>query len=166
MGEPMKTILLMRHAKSSWDDKVEDDRDRPISKRGKKNAQNIAEFLKDKELIPDLILASSAVRTRQTAEVVIEEMKYRNDICYLNKLYMGEVEIYTRQIQNLADDIHMVLVIGHNPSLDSLLQMITGKVESLPTAAVAYLTVPIDSWRDFSLEVQAELVDLWRPKDL
>jgi phosphohistidine phosphatase len=162
----MKTILLMRHAKSSWDGKEKDDRDRPISKRGKKNTENIAEMLKEEKLIPDLILASAAVRARQTAEVVIDELKYHGDICYINKLYMGEVEAYTQQLQSLEDDVNIVLVIGHNPSLDSLLQMITGKVESLPTSTVAYLTVPIDSWKDFKLEIEGELVHLWRPKDL
>jgi phosphohistidine phosphatase len=162
----MKTILLMRHAKSSWEDKEADDRDRPISKRGKKSAENMGELLKDEKLKPQLILASAAVRARQTAEVVMDELKYHGDICYLNKLYMGEVEAYAQQLQSLPDDIQMVLVIGHNPSLDSLLQMVTGKVESLPTSAVAHLTVPVDSWKDFNLEVQGELVHLWRPKDL
>lgn len=162
----MKTILLMRHAKSSWDEKEEDDRDRPISKRGKKNAEDIADLLKDEKLKPDLILSSAALRARQTADVVIDEMKYHGDICYVNKLYMGEVEAYAQQLQSLGDELQMVLIIGHNPSLSTLLQMVTGKVQALPTSAVAYLTVPIDSWKDFNLEAQGELVNLWRPKDL
>ncbi len=162
----MKTILLMRHAKSSWDGKDTEDRDRPITKRGKKNTETIADYLKEEKLKPDLILCSAALRARQTAEVVIDEMKYHGDICYINKLYMGEVEAYAQQLQGLMDDINMVLVIGHNPSLDSLLQMVTGKVESLPTSTVAYITVPIDTWKDFNLEAQGELVHLWRPKDL
>jgi phosphohistidine phosphatase len=162
----MKTILLLRHAKSSWDGKEADDRDRPISKRGKKNAQNMGEVLKDEKLKPGLILASNALRARQTAEVVMEAMKYHGDICYLNKLYKGEVEVYAHQIQGLDDEIQTVMVIGHNPSLDTLLQMVTGKVEPLPTATLAHITVPVDSWKDFHLEVQGELVHLWRPKDL
>jgi phosphohistidine phosphatase len=162
----MKTILLMRHAKSSWDGKEADDRDRPISKRGKKNAENIGELLKDEKLKPQLILASTALRARQTADVVMAELKYHGDICYLNKLYLGEVEPYVHQIQRLEDDVQTVMIIGHNPGLDSLMQMVTGKIESLPTSAVAHITVPIDSWKDFRLEMQGELVHLWRPKDL
>lgn len=162
----MKTILLMRHAKSSWDGKEADDRDRPISKRGKKNAEDIGKLLKEEKLKPDLILASAAVRAHQTADVVIDELKYHGDICYVNKLYMGEVEAYAQELQGLSDEVQMVLIIGHNPSLSTLLQMVTGKVENLPTAALAYLTMAIDSWKDFHLEAQGELVNLWRPKDL
>jgi phosphohistidine phosphatase len=162
----MKTILFMRHAKSTWDGKVEEDRDRQVSKRGKKNAEQVGEFLKKEKIIPDVILSSSATRARETAEIVMNELKYHGDVCYLNKLYMGEPEIYARQIQSLQDDVEMVLVIGHSPTLDSLLQMMTGKVQTLPTASVAELKVPIESWKEFHPEVQCELVNLWRPKDL
>ncbi len=162
----MKTLLLMRHAKSSWDEKKEDDRDRPLSKRGKKNAEAIGGLLKHEDLTPDLILASSALRARQTAEYVIDEMKYHGDVCYLNKLFMGEVEVYVQQIQGLGDDINTLLLIGHSPVLDTLLQMLTGKVESLPTAAVAYLRLPVNSWKEVNLEMESELVKIWRAKDL
>jgi phosphohistidine phosphatase len=162
----MKTVLFMRHAKSTWDGKDEDDRDRKVSKRGLKNAAQVGELLKKEKLTPDVILSSSAMRARETAEIVMNELKYHGDVCYLNKLYMGEPEIYARQIQSLQDDIEMVLVIGHSPTLDSLLQMMTGKVETLPTASVAQLKVPIESWKEFHPEVQCELVNLWRPKDL
>jgi phosphohistidine phosphatase len=162
----MKTIFLMRHAKSSWDHHVEDDRDRPLSKRGKKNAEHIGKQLKEKNIVPDMILSSSAVRARQTAEVVMDEMKYHGDICYLNKLYMGEVETYAAEIKDLDESVNTLLLIGHSPCLDTLLQMLTGKVESLPTAAVARIEVPIEDWNDFNVEVQSNLAELWRPKDL
>ncbi len=162
----MKTILLMRHAKSSWEGKNQDDWERPLSKRGKKNAQRVGELLKKEKLVPDLIFASSAVRARETAEIVMEEMKYRADFCSVYRLYLAEVDVYVNEIRKIPDDVQMMLVIGHSPSLDSILQMATGKVETLPTSAVAQLTVPIDSWKDFSLETQGELGNLWRPKDL
>ncbi len=156
----------MRHAKSSWEGKNQDDWERPLSKRGKKNAEHIGEFLKKEKLIPDLILASSAVRARETAEIVMEEMKYRADYCSVYRLYLAEVDVYAREVQKIPDDVQRVLLIGHSPSLDSLLQMLSGKVETLSTSAVAQLTVPIEFWKDFTLETQGELVNLWRPKDL
>jgi phosphohistidine phosphatase len=162
----MKTILIMRHAKSSWEGKNQDDWERPLSKRGKKNAQQIGKLLDDEKLVPDLILASSAERAHQTADIVMEELKYHGDFFGLNKLYMAEMEGFVQEIQKLADEINMVLVIGHNPCLDCILQIITGKVESLPTSAVAHLSVPIESWEDFNLDTRGELVHLWRPKDL
>lgn len=162
----MKTLLLMRHAKSSWDEKDQDDFDRPLSKRGKKNAPLMGEMFKDEKLKPEVILASAAVRTRQTAELVMEEMKFRGDVCFLNSLYLAEVEAYVKEIQRIPEEINCALVIGHNPGLESLLQMTTGKVESLPTAAVAYLKLSVSSWTEFSVQTPAELVHLWRPKDL
>ena len=147
------------------DEKVED-RQRSLSKRGKKNAERMGELLKDEKISPDLILVSNANRARQTAELVIEAMKYRGDRCYLNRLYMAEVEVYAQEIVCLHDDVNALLIIGHNPALESLLQMMTGKIESLPTAAVAQLNLPIDAWKDFQMETQAELVNFWRPKEL
>lgn len=161
----MKTLLLMRHAKSNLDDKTED-RERSLSKRGKKNTERMAELLKDEKIVPDLILASNALRARQTAELLIDEMKYQGDRCYLNKLYMAEVEVYAQAIQRISDDAGCLLVIGHNPALESLLQILSGKVASLPTAAIAQLKLPIDSWKDFQLDLQGELLNFWRPKEL
>ena len=93
-------------------------------------------------------------------------MKYQGDRCYLNRLYMAEVETYVQEIVCLHDDVKAVLIIGHNPALESLLQLTTGKIKSLPTAAVAQLKLPIDTWKDFQMETQAELVNFWRPKEL
>ncbi len=162
----MRTILLMRHAKSSWEGKHQDDWERPLSKRGKKDAEHIGEFLKKEKLVPDLILASSAVRARETAEIVMEEKKYRADYCSVYRLYLAEVDVYAKEIRNIPDEAQRVLLIGHSPSLDSLLQMLTGKVETLSTSALAQISVPIDSWKELNLETQGELVNLWRPKDL
>ena len=134
----MKTLLLMRHAKSDLNEKVED-RQRSLSKRGKKNAERMGELLKEEKISLDLILASNANRARQTADVVIEAMKYHGDRCYLNRLYMAEVETYVQELVGLNDEVNALLIIGHNPALESLLQMMTGKIESLPTAAVAQL---------------------------
>jgi phosphohistidine phosphatase len=162
----MKTILFMRHAKSTWDGKTEDDFERQISKRGIKDAERIGKLLKKEKLTPEVILSSTAVRAEETTGLVVKELKYHGDLYYLNKLYLGEPEVYVQQIQNLPDDVQTVLLIGHNPTLDSLLQMITEKVETLSTAAVAQVTLPIDSWKDFNLQVHGELVSLWRPKEL
>lgn len=162
----MKTILLMRHAKSSWEGKNQDDWERPLSKRGKKNAEQIGEFLTKEKLIPDLILASSAVRARETAEIVMAEMKYRADYCSVFRLYLAEVDAYVKEIHKIPDDVQVLLIIGHSPSLDSLLQMLSRKVETLSTSALAQVSLPIDAWKEFSLETQGELVNFWRPKDL
>jgi phosphohistidine phosphatase len=162
----MKTLLLMRHAKSNMAEKASQDRERSLSKRGRKNAAQMGELLKDEKMMPDFILSSNASRASQTADQLIEAMKYKGDRCFLNNLYMAEVDVYASEIQRISDDVNTLLLIGHNPVLDSLLQMVTDKVEDLSTAAIAHIRLPIDSWTDFSLQTQGELVNLWRPKDL
>ncbi len=161
----MKTLILMRHAKSSLAEKNTDDWDRPLSKRGRKNAVTMAKVLKEKEILPQVILASAAVRSHQTADLLVEELSFRGDIYYLASLYRGEVDTYLEAIRRLLDPADCVLVIGHNPVLESFLQMITGKVEALPTASLAYLQVPVNAWQELSLDTPAELVHFWKPKD-
>jgi len=162
----MKTLLLMRHAKSSWKDQDLKDRKRPLSKRGKRNAPQMGELLQEKELLPQLILASSALRARQTAELFAEASKYQGDIRYLDDLYMAEADEYLDELKKLPDDLERVMIIGHNPGLESLLPMLTGRVESLPTAAIAHMTLPISNWKELNKKTKAELIELWRPKEL
>jgi len=161
----MKTLLLMRHAKSSWGYKVKDDWDRPLAKRGEKNAPEMGKLLMEKELVPQVVLSSAAVRAKQTSELLIKAVDFRGDIHYLSSLYMGEVDVYPKEIRHLPDEANCALIIGHNPGLETLLQTLTGKIEALPTASIAYLTVPIDTWKDFDLDCASELVHLWKPKD-
>lgn len=156
----------MRHAKSSWEGKHEDDRERPLSKRGKKNAAQMGELLKEEKFTPDLILSSSAVRARVTAEVIMDTLGYHGDVCFLNSLYLAEVDAYLKELRRLDDHVDCVLIISHNPGLESLLQTMVDKIEALPTASVAYLNIHIDSWKDYTGDSQAELVKVWKPKDL
>ncbi len=161
----MKTILLMRHAKSSWGDKVKDDWDRPLSKRGKKNIPEMTQLLKEKEVIPQVILASAATRARETGELLVHELRYRGDVQYLSSLYMGEQDTYLKEINQLPDAVDCALVIGHNPGLEMLFQMLSGRVESLPTTAIACFQVPIDTWKELDYDCKFEAIHLWKIKD-
>ncbi len=156
----------MRHAKSSWPHKVDEDRDRPLSKRGRKNAEQIGELLKEEKLVPEVLLISNAERAKETAQLVMDAMHYKGDVYYLNSLYMAEVEANLKAIQRLPDEVNCAMIIGHNPGLEGLLQLLTGKVESLPTAGVAVLRLPSAAWEDVTLETKAELVNMWKPKEL
>ncbi len=167
----MKTLLLMRHAKSSFKDNDIADFERPLSKRGEKDAPRMGKLLKDKDLVPDVILSSSAVRAGRTAELVAEKSGYKGEIVYVNDFYLGEPEVYINTLRDLNEDEESgekktVLIIGHNPGLETLLQMLTDKVESLPAGAVALLEVPVRSWKAMNAEVIADLEHVWRPRDL
>ena len=162
----MKTILLMRHAKSSWKDKDIKDIKRPLAKRGKRNAPQMGEFIKEKELVPQVILSSPAVRAQQTAELFVKGSEFQGEIKYIDALFMAEADEYLKQLRTLPDDIERVMVIGHNPGLESMVPLLTGQVEALPTASIAYLVAPIRRWKDLSKETQVDLVEIWRPKEL
>ncbi len=162
----MKTLLLMRHAKSSWKDTDLPDHERPLNKRGRRDAPMMGELLAERELIPERILSSSALRARQTAELLAETAGYTGTITYLDRLYMAEVDEYINVLNDLPDDVDPALLIGHNPAMETLLQMLSGKIESLPTAVIALLRLPIESWAELTLNTQGELAEIWRPKEL
>jgi phosphohistidine phosphatase len=168
LGGQMKTLLLMRHAKSQFKETEIPDFERPLSKRGEKDAPRMGKLIKDKGLSPDLIISSTAVRAARTAEAVAEKSGYKGEVIYNQSLYLGEPDVYLETLRSLEDDKDndIVLVIGHNPGMESLLQVLSDKVESLPTGAVAYLRLPIRSWSALTPDIIATLAELWRPRDL
>ena len=162
----MKRLLLMRHAKSSWKDSKLPDHERPLRGKGEKNAEAMGKFLKSKDLVPDLIVSSSAVRAVKTAEFVAHKSGYKADIVKLDALYMAEPSIWLDSLRAHADKQKIVLLVGHNPGMEALLQLLTGQVESLQTACVAYLSVDVKSWKDINEKTEFHLKKLWHPKDV
>lgn len=160
----MKTVLLMRHAKSSWKHEDLQDVDRPLNKRGKKDAPYMGEALAKKKKVPELIFSSSAKRARQTAKAVAKASGYDGDIQYFDSLYLAEPQAYIDVLQQVPDELKRVMVVGHNPGLESLLQQISGRVETLSTGAIAFVDVPVKKWKELGKEVEGSLMDLWYPE--
>ena len=160
----MKILILMRHAKSSWKDHEISDKDRPLKKKGKKDAQMMAKLLVEKELLPQKMLVSSAKRASRTAEIIIEETEIKIPVEYLDQLYMAEVQVCFDLLQSVPDELERVMVIGHNPSLECLMQVLSGQIESLPTGAAALISLPIKSWKELNPETKGDLIDLFKPK--
>ncbi|GAP22046.1 SixA phosphatase family protein [Leptolinea tardivitalis] len=162
----MKTLLLMRHAKSSWKHPELPDQDRPLNKRGEKDSPHMGKFLREKELVPQLILASPAKRVTQTIDGMLTKMNFKGKVEYIDSLYLAEPAAYLSTLQTVPDKFDRVLIVGHNPGLEGLLQILSGQVESLPTASVAHLMLPIDHWSDLKEETRGELVERVKPRDL
>ena len=161
----MKTLLLMRHAKSSWKQTDLPDIDRPLNPRGERDAPAMGGLLKDNELIPDLILSSPAARARRTAELVANMSHYEHEIVFVDKLYMAEPPDILGALNLLPDEITRVLLVAHNPGLEEALQLLTGEVESLPTAAIASISLPIEHWSELNDGTRGSLLKVWRPKE-
>jgi phosphohistidine phosphatase len=162
----MKTLLLMRHGKSSWKDDKLEDHERPLKKRGRKDSNRIAKVIEKSNLVPDLILSSSATRARETAEIVAETLSYKQDIDYLDELYMGEPQNFIDALINLDNDYNTVLVVAHNPGLEAYLQIIDGEIEAVPTAGLGHLVLMIDDWKALSFDTMGDLIGFWTPKAL
>ena len=153
----MKRLLIVRHAKSSWKNGDLTDHERPLKKRGKNDAMKMGKLLKNKKIIPDLIICSTATRAKETAKILSASMKYKNKITYTDTLYMAEPSDILSAIINCGKKDKTVMVIGHNPGLEALVQILTGKVESLPTASIAYITLKINNWAEITKSENAKL---------
>jgi phosphohistidine phosphatase len=162
----MKTLLLLRHAKSSWKDPKLEDHDRPLNKRGKRTAPLMGALLQNEKLVPDLILSSSAVRTYNTALLVAKACNYPGKIKQTRTLYLAAPQTYVEVLRKVDEKHARVLMVGHNTGMEEFLSTLTGKATTMPTAALAYIELPLKHWRDFDLNAESKLVNLWLPKSL
>jgi len=135
----MKNLLLLRHAKSSWKDDSLNDHERPLKKRGKKDAKRIAKVILENDLIPDLILSSSAMRARETVAIIIENLDTDIETIFSRELYMAEPEDFFEILSAIDNPHQIVMIVGHNPGLEAFLQILGGEIEALPTAGLAQL---------------------------
>ena len=161
-----KTLIIMRHAKSSWDNPGLADYDRPLNKRGLRDASRMAQWLSESELIPDQVIASAACRANQTASIVTNELALETDILETRDLYLSDYDAYLEQVSYLPNNVETVLVIGHNPTMESLVYLLSGESVSMPTAAIAVIQLPIDTWSDQVTSASANLVKHVFPKSL
>ena len=162
----MKTVLILRHAKSSWSNPSLADIDRPLNKRGKNDAPRMGTLLKEQDIIPDLILSSPALRARKTAEAVSEYSGYEGQIDIVPDFYPGDPYTFIETLASLPDDYDNVMIVAHNPGLEELLYALAGESARLPTSALAQVELPLDYWQELDDEMEGKLVNLWRVKEL
>lgn len=171
----MKTILLLRHAKSAWNDPRLDDQERPLSKRGEQAAALMADYVAHRSPRPDLVLCSTALRTRQTLAPLVKRLDAPVPPISLEKeLYLASEDVLLAHLQELTDETRVVLMIGHNDGLWRLAEALAGAgpphlhqalAQKFPTGALATLRTGDGPWRDLKWG-SAELVAFVKPKDL
>jgi phosphohistidine phosphatase len=162
----MKTLLLMRHAKSSWDNPSLSDHDRPLNKRGKRVAPRMGKLLGEVDLIPDEIISSTAKRAKMTVEGLLEACPFEGDVVYTRNLYHADVEEQIEVLQSLKDEVGIALLVGHNPGMEIFLEIICDESEHMPTAAIAYIQFDVGRWFEITTDTYGTLKHLWRPKEL
>jgi phosphohistidine phosphatase len=145
----MKTLLLLRHAKSSWDDASLDDHDRPLSDRGGRAGRLVASYLARQSIGVELVLCSSALRARQTLDLVLPSLEENVEVRIEDGLYAADATDLLDRLRGVAESVPAVLVVGHNPSLQQLaLRLVAGGEparlhqlqQKFPTGAVATIT--------------------------
>jgi phosphohistidine phosphatase len=163
----MKTLLVLRHAKSSWQEAALDDHERPLNKRGLRDGPRMGELIRKRRMTPDVIISSDAVRARVTAEAVAKAARYAGEILLDRRLYAASPASIVTVLRTVPEgEAATVMIVGHNPGLEELVALLTGEDQNMTTAALAQIVLPIDRWRDLKASTRGKLSGVWRPKEL
>jgi phosphohistidine phosphatase len=144
----MRILYLLRHAKSSWNDASLRDFDRPLKKRGREAAERIGQRMALETLSDPLVICSPAVRTRETAEIVLQNANLQLEPRFDERIYEASVRELVQIVTEIPDDREVALMIGHNPGFEELLSFLTGEHRRMPTCALAKIRFGDVSWKD------------------
>jgi len=145
----MKTLFIIRHAKSSWDDSVRSDFDRTLNKRGERDAPLMGMVLKQKAIMPDLIISSSAKRAKKTSLIISGQIGYKDsNIVFEKDLYLASTSEILEIIENVDDKVEVLFVFGHNPGMtDFINQFCKERISNLPTTGVFSMEFDMSDWK-------------------
>ena len=172
----MKELLILRHAKSSWDSGARRDFDRPLNARGRNAAPLMGRFIAGKNLVPDIVFCSAAVRTRETFDLLKTAFEKPPAVIYRENLYLASVERLLETIADADDADERVMVIGHNPGMEDLALTLADPrasdqrallrlSEKYPTGALTEFAFDIPAWREIAPET-GKMKRFVAPKDL
>jgi phosphohistidine phosphatase len=172
--EDMKTLLLLRHAKSSWSDPGRADHDRELNRRGEKAAPFMGRYLRESVLVPDLVWCSTAARAVQTLGLLGRDFASHADVIYSQDLYMAGEQALLESLHHTHEDANSVMFIGHNPGLELFAQALFGggdealrdnMARKYPTCALAHFEFDVENWGDIKLG-SGTLIGFTKVKDL
>ncbi|MDX4058314.1 histidine phosphatase family protein [Aliarcobacter skirrowii] len=160
----MRELILIRHAKSDWSNPLLDDFERPLNKRGEKNAPFMAKILKKELQKPDLIISSPSFRTKLTLEYFLKEFEYKGEVIFEKSIYEAPFENLLKVIKNIDNKYKTIFLIGHNPGLNDLANFLLGSFEdNIPTSGVLKIDFDTNSWKNISKD-NSKLIFFKYPK--
>lgn len=159
----MRTLLVMRHAKSDWSSDYGSDHDRPLNDRGVRSARLMGKVLTAENLTPELVISSTAVRARTTAELANEAGGWNAEIIRDRVLYDGGVDAVVEVVKG-ARNATRLMVVGHQPTWSMLVRSLTGRSAEMKTATVAAIEFDLDRWSD-AMSSPGTLVTVYQPRD-
>jgi phosphohistidine phosphatase len=160
----MKTLYVLRHAKSSWEDSNLADFDRPLNDRGEVAAPFMGEVMKRSGFAHAIILSSPAVRARETASRVKESAGLAAQIEFNERIYEATPRTLLQVVSSIDDRFDSAMIVGHNPGMEGFIRLLTGELQPMPTATLAMIDLDIDRWRDIDGGL-GKLEHIIRPKD-
>lgn len=162
----MKTLIILRHAKSDWGNSKLSDHDRPLNQRGKYDAPRMGAWLKLQNMVPELIISSTAERALTTAEMVALAADFEGELRTERNFYLAGPPTYVEILNELPESFERVMVVGHNPGMEELVSLLTDTDRPMTTANVAVVALPIATWEELNIFSDGRLLHHWRPKDL
>jgi phosphohistidine phosphatase len=162
----MKSLLILRHAKSSWKHPDLNDHDRPLNQRGKRDAPRMGELLQNEHLVPELIISSTAKRAVSTAKTVAKAAGYKGEISLNRSLYAAGPVAYLDVLRDLSNEYARVLMVGHNPGLEQLVKKLTGEEHTISTCSLVHVQFPITAWTEIKYNTRGKMLGIWQPRDL
>lgn len=144
----MKTLYIMRHAKSSWDNPGLEDYQRPLLEKGKKRTRYVVDYLLEANTTLDLIISSHAVRAHETAKIIANALHYPADKIVISKnIYFGYPDSYFDVFYDLSDEVDSLMLVGHNPGFTTFANyFLDNRIDNLPTSGVVCITFDMNSW--------------------
>jgi len=161
----MKTLFLLRHAKSSWSDPQLSDFDRPLNERGRRTAPFMGQVMRERGYRPAIIISSPARRAKDTAMLVAGVLEHPESIQFEDRLYEAGPQTLLSITRAIDIDHSSAMLVGHNPGTEGFVRLLTGKNEPMPTASLAVIELAIESWSDAELG-RGNLKEVLRPKEL
>lgn len=170
----MKTLLLLRHAKSSWSDPGRADHDRELNRRGEKAAPFMGRFLRQHALVPDLVWCSTAARAVQTFGLLCRDFASHADVIYSEDLYMASDRVHLECLHHTHEDANSVMIIGHNPGIENFAHELFGEgdeealevmARKYPTCGLTHFEFDVENWADIAFR-SGRLIGFTKVKDL
>lgn len=144
----MRTLYLLRHAKSSWKDATLPDFERPLKGRGRDAAEQMGRFLASKKVNVGALISSPSVRTRQTIDVVLRHVELGVEPQFDQRIYEASLSALVQVLTEISDDTKAAMLVGHNPGMEEMLAFLTRESRHMPTCALAKISIAGSSWKE------------------
>jgi phosphohistidine phosphatase len=161
----MKTLFLLRHAKSQRKNETLPDFERLLTGRGKRTAETVGRYLRSDGRVPQLILSSPAVRTRETVELVMKAAKWTTEVRYDQRIYDADGIHLAEVVAQIENDRKVALIVGHNPGIEELFLLLTGNGDQIPAGSMAKLRIKTTKWAN-AVDKRATLEWLLTPGEM